>query len=85
MSTFSKVIIGEIDVLVESYQIKSDFYRALGDIFKNNQSMFLSTVLITNSSSSIYHLTVSNVYYEEVKDLEDYLYGYQLAWEKNNE
>lgn len=47
--------------------------------------MFLSTVLITNSSSSIYHLTVSNVYYEEVKDLEDYLYGYQLAWEKNHE
>lgn len=36
MSAFSKVVIGEIDVLVESYQIKSDFYIALGDIFKNN-------------------------------------------------
>lgn len=85
MSSFSKVFISEIDVLLESYQNKSDLCYALGDIFNNNQTIFLSEDMITRSSSSIYHLVVSNVYYEELKELENYLDSCQLAWEKNHE
>lgn len=85
MKVFSDFIIDKFEVIVETNQIKSDFYRELGNIFTNNEQIYLSLVLITNSGSNIYSLTVKNAYYEQVKDLEDYLYGYQLGWEKNHE